>query len=77
MIDTLSWAEVNEVTNSVFGVEDISSIDWSVDGNWIAYGSSKGCVLVINSHDWKLLAPSEAANVETKIGYGQKSQASE
>jgi hypothetical protein len=64
IIDTVSWAEVHEihdVVSSLFAVgstDGISSVDWSVDGKWIALGTTGGGIHVLNSSDWQLLAPS-------------------
>ena len=64
IIDTVSWAEVHEihdVVSSLFTVDStdgISSVDWSVDGKWIALGTTGGGIHVVDSSDWKLLTPS-------------------
>ena len=39
-------------------VEAMSSVDWSVDGKWVAVGSAGGGIHVLDTTAWHLLAPS-------------------
>jgi hypothetical protein len=63
-MDTITWVEVNEIheaISSVFEAESsqaVSSIDWSVDGKWVALGSTGGGIHVLGTSGWQLLAPS-------------------
>lgn len=64
IIDTITWLEVSEAqtaTSRIFQNEktaEIASIDWSVDGNWVALGSHGGGTHVLGTSGWQLLAPS-------------------
>jgi hypothetical protein len=63
-MDTITWVEVNEIheaVSSVFEAESsqaVSSIDWSIDGKWVALGSTGGGIHVLGTSGWQLLAPS-------------------
>lgn len=63
VIDTITWTEVTDAqkaTARIFqddSTNAVSSIDWSVDGNWAALGSTGGGIYVIATSDWKLLVP--------------------
>lgn len=63
IMDTITWVEVSEVhgaLSSVFasGRGKIACLDWSIDGNWVALGSTGGGIHVLGSSGWQLLAPS-------------------
>lgn len=64
VIDTITWTEVadaHKATSRIFhddSTNSVSSIDWSVDGNWAALGSTGGGIYVIAVSDWRLLVPS-------------------
>ena len=64
VMDTISWIEVMEVRDAMASalesesVEAMSSVDWSVDGKWVAVGSAGGGVHVLGTTAWHLLAPS-------------------
>ena len=64
VIDTITWTEVTDAqtaTARIFqddSTNAVSSIDWSVDGNWAALGSTGGGIYVFATSDWRLLVPS-------------------
>jgi hypothetical protein len=39
-------------------IQAMRSIDWSVDGKWVAVGSTGGGIHVLGTAAWELLAPS-------------------
>lgn len=64
VIDTITWTEVTDAQKSTARIfqdvstNAVSSIDWSVDGNWVALGSSGGGIYVMATSDWRLVVPS-------------------
>jgi hypothetical protein len=63
-MDTITWVEVSEIqeaVSSVFQTETsqaVSTIDWSIDGKWVALGSTGGGIHVLSTSGWQLLSPS-------------------
>lgn len=55
--------DVQKATTRIFQegstTNAISSIDWSVDGNWAALGTVGGGIYVIGTNGWHLLVPSK------------------
>lgn len=65
MIDTVTWSEVVEVEIAVdkfldndSSVGGISSVDWSLDGAWIALGTLGRGIHTLRADSWQLLIPS-------------------
>jgi WD40 repeat protein len=65
VIDTITWTDVSDVqvaTCPIFqdnATDAVSTIDWSVDGKWVALGSAGGGIHVLGTVGWQLLAPSQ------------------
>jgi hypothetical protein len=63
-MDTITWVEVGEIHGALSSVFEtgsskaLSCIDWSIDGKWVALGSTGGGIHVLSTSGWQLLAPS-------------------
>ena len=65
IIETDTWTEVKGVeaaTNRIFeqelAVSTISTVDWSLDGAWIALGTVGGGIHALRTETWQLMVPS-------------------
>jgi hypothetical protein len=72
ILDTITWSDVEAARDAIIAMSgngttsnDICCIDWSMDGNWIVFGSRTGRLNVLDTGNWKLLAP---AALENRIG---------
>jgi len=64
ILDTITWVEVNEVSNSLDTLFDpdnctdtAKSIDWSIDGKWVAMGTASGGIHVMPTQKWQSISP--------------------
>lgn len=64
MIDTLTGDEVqairakySEITRPQTDVQDLTCVDFSKCGNYIAFGCSNGSVHIHKGPDWDLVGP--------------------
>mmetsp|Transcript_5962 Transcript_5962/g.6657 ORF Transcript_5962/g.6657 Transcript_5962/m.6657 type:complete len:223 (+) Transcript_5962:2633-3301(+) len=58
--DTITWATVNEISetlSSIFTntVDSISCLDWSSDSKWLAIGGKGSGIHLLNVSDWTLM----------------------
>ena len=65
IIETATWTEAEEVqeaTNGIFeldlAVSAVSSVDWSLDGEWIALGTVGGGIHALGTAAWQHMVPS-------------------
>jgi hypothetical protein len=68
IIDTITWSDVEAARDAIIAMSGngtTSCIDWSMDGNWIVFGSRTGRLNVLDTGNWKLLAP---AALENRVG---------
>lgn len=64
MIDTLTGDEVqgirlkySEIISGNGHVQDLTCVDFSKDGNHIAFGCANGNVVILRGPDWEVVGP--------------------
>ena len=57
MFDTVTWNEViHDAFSEIFktdGKENLTSVDWSINADFIAFGSSNGGIQILSTSEWQ------------------------
>jgi hypothetical protein len=63
MIDTLTGSEVEEIQEALSNVfkanarNNLTTVDFSADGKFVAFGCSDGGVHILSSPNWQAVCP--------------------